>query len=109
MTVKENGGKVNITMTRGDSESLTVRCSEPFRTGDRVFFTVREDAESDISLQKIIAVFPNGEAVIPIYPEDTEPLEFGSYVYDIQVTRANGTVTTLIVPSAFKLTEEVTY
>ena len=67
------------------------------------------DAESDISLQKIIAVFPNGEAVIPIYPEDTEPLEFGSYVYDIQVTRANGTVTTLIVPSAFKLTEEVTY
>ena len=109
MTVKESGGKVNITMTRGDSESLTVRCSEPFRTGDRVFFTVREDAESDISLQKIIAVFPNGEAVIPIYPEDTEPLEFGSYVYDIQVTRANGTVTTLIVPSAFKLTEEVTY
>ena len=109
MTIKESNGKVNITMTRGDSESITVRCSEPFKTGDAVYFTVREDAESAISLQKIITSFPNGEAVIYIDPEDTEPMDFGKYVYDIQVTRAGGTVTTLIVPSAFKLDEEVTY
>ena len=109
MTIKESGGKVNITMTRGDSESITVRCSVPFDTGDTVYFTVREDAESEISLQKIITDFPGGEAVIGIDPQDTEPLDFGTYVYDIQVTRADGTVTTLIVPSKFKLNEEVTY
>ncbi len=109
MTVKENGGKVNITMTRGDSESITVRCSVPFEDGDTVYFTVREDPESEIYLQKIIEDFPDGEAVIPLYPEDTEGMDFGSYVYDIQVTRANDTVTTLIMPSKFKLTEEVTY
>jgi hypothetical protein len=109
MTIKESGGKVNITMTRGDSESLTVTCSVPFTNGDTVYFTVREDAESEILLQKIITDFPDGAAVIPIYPEDTEGMDFGDYVYDIQVTRAGGVVTTLIVPSRFKLNEEVTY
>ena len=109
MTIKEVGKKVNITMTRGDSESLTVTCSVPFANGDTVYFTVREDAESEILLQKIITDFPDGAAVIPIYPEDTAALDFGDYVYDIQVTRAGGVVTTLIVPSRFKLNEEVTY
>lgn len=109
MTVKESGGKVNISMTRGDSESITVRCSEPFNEGDTVYFTVREDAESEILLQKVIEDFPGGEAVILLLPEDTEPMDFGTYLYDIQVTRAGGVVTTLIVPSRFKLNEEVTY
>ena len=45
MTVKESRGRVNIAMTRGDSESITVRCSEPFVPGDTVYFTLREDAE----------------------------------------------------------------
>ncbi len=109
MTIKESGGKVNIAMTRGDSESITVRCSEPFNEGDTVYFTVREDAESEIVLQKVVTDFPLGEAVILILPADTEPLDFGTYLYDIQVTRAGGVVTTLVVPSRFKLNEEVTY
>ena len=109
MTVREAGGKVNLAMTRGDTESVTVRCSEPFVSGDTVYFTVREDAESPIALQIAVTSFPSGDAVIPIYPDDTEPMDFGDYVYDIQVTRANGTVTTLIVPSRFRLNEEVTY
>ena len=109
MTIKEAGDKVNISMTRGDSESITVRCSVPFKTGDRVYFTVREDPESEIALQKVIDDFPGSEAVIGICPQDTEPLDFGTYVYDIQVTRADGTVTTLVKPSGFKLDEEGTY
>lgn len=109
MTIKEAGGKVNIAMTRGDSESITVTCSVPFTSGDTVYFTVREDAESGIVLQKVITEFADGRAIIPILPEDTEPLDFGTYLYDIQVTRAGGVVTTLIIPSRFKLNEEVTY
>ena len=109
MTIKESGGKVNITMTRGDSESLTVTCSVPFANGDTVYFTVREDAEGEILLQKIITDFPDGAAVIPIYPEDTEGMDFGDYVYDVQITWADGTVKTVIDPSRFRLNEEVTY
>lgn len=109
MTVKESGGKVNISMTRGDSESITVRCSESFNEGDTVTFTMREAVDEPIVLQKVITDFPDGEAVIPFYPEDTEGLEFGDYVYDIQMTRADGTVTTLLVPAKFTLKDEVTY
>ena len=118
MTIKESGGRVNIEMTRGDSESITVRCFEksgdsktdkPFQSGDTVYLTVREDAESAIAMQKTVTSFPDGAAVIPIDPEDTEGMEFGDYVYDVQVTWANGTVKTLIEPSRFRLTEEVTY
>ena len=109
MTIKEVGGKVNIAMTRGDSESITVACSMPFADGDTVYFTLRQDAESEIVLQKAITEFFDGKAVIPLLPEDTEPLDFGNYLYDIQVTRADGAVTTLIVPSRFRLNEEVTY
>ena len=96
-------------MTRGDSESLTVRCSEPFMPGDAVYFTVREDAQGPIAMQKAVTDFPDGEAVIAIDPGDTGAMDFGDYLYDIQVTRSNGTVTTLIVPSRFRLEEEVTY
>lgn len=109
MTVKESGGKVNIAMIRGDSESITVRCSEPFNEGDTVTFTMRPDIEGEIVLQKEITDFPEGEAVIPFAPEDTAGLDFGDYVYDVQLTRANDTVTTLIQPSRFTITEEVTY
>lgn len=109
MTVKESGGKVNISMTRGDSESITVRCNEPFVEGDTVTFTMRPDVDDAISLQKAVTDFPDGNAVIPFYPEDTEGLEFGDYVYDVQLTRADGTVTTLLVPAKFTLKDEVTY
>ena len=109
MKIKTAGGKVNIEMTRGDSESLTVRCSRPFAAGDAVYFTVREDAESDVAMQKIVTSFPEGEAVFSIASADTEGLAFGDYVYDIQATWADGTVKTLVGPARFRLTEEVTY
>ena len=119
MTIKESGGKVNISMTRGDSESITVRCYEktdggesvflPIEDGDTVYLTVRPDAEGEIVLQKVIEDFPDGAAVIPFAAEDTAGLDFGDYVYDVQWTRGDGTVTTVIEPSRFRLKEEVTY
>lgn len=105
----------NLSMTRGDSESITVKCFQsgtavPFEDGDIVTFTVREDVESPILLQKVVTTFDgNGWAVIPIASGDTEGMDFGDYVYDIQLTRADGTVTTIVTISTFTLTEEVTY
>lgn len=99
----------NISMTRGDTESLTVSCSVPFAPGDTVYMTVRESVEAPVAFQKEITEFPNGKAVIGIEHDDTEGMDFGSYLYDIQVTRADGTVTTLVKPARFTLTEEITY
>lgn len=100
----------NLSMTRGDSEKLTVRCSEPFGAGDVLRMTVREDTRSPVALQKTVREFTaEGEAEIAIDPGDTEELEFGAYVYDIEVRRADGTVTTLVKPARFTLEEEVTY
>lgn len=101
----------NISMIRGDSESLTVRCRQlPFERGDTIYLTVREDAESEIAMQKVVTEFDEeGRAVIGIEHGDTEGMETGDYVYDVQLTRADGTVTTLVPISRFRLTEEVTY
>ena len=104
-----------IAMTRGDSESLSVRCTtDPFTSGDTVTLTVRDDAEGDILLQKAVTAFTDGVAVIAIESADTAGIEFGDYVYDIQYTDASGKVITLIPPKPgnlpkFKLTEEATY
>ena len=100
----------NISMTRGDTETLTIRCSVPFEDGDTVYMTVRESVEAPVAFQKIVRDFGDeGEAVIVIDHEDTEGMDFGDYLYDVQVTRDSGTVTTLVKPSKFTLTEEITY
>ena len=98
-----------MSMVRGDSESITVRCSAGFSAGDKITFTVREDVESPIALQKEVTEFPTGDAVISIDPSDTSGLDFGDYVYDIQWTTAGGAVTTIVEKSRFTLREEVTY
>ncbi len=99
----------NISMTRGDTETLTVRCSVPFAEGDAVYMTARESADAPVEFQKVVTEFgAQGEAVIVIDHEDTGGMAFGSYVYDVQITRSNGTVTTLIKPSKLTLTEEIT-
>ena len=109
MTVTSSGRRINITMTRGDSESLTISCSDPFTVGDAVYMTVRDSVEGAIQLQKIITEFDDGKAIIIIAPSDTSSLSFGDYVYDFQIVRSGGIVTTPIDVSRFRLKEEVTY
>jgi hypothetical protein len=45
---------------------------------------------------------------ITLQPEDTADLEYQYYVYDIEVTLADGYRQTIIPYSAFELTKEVT-
>jgi len=100
----------NLSMIRGDTETLTVYCSVPFENGDTVSMTVRESVDSGVAFREDVTAFGNeGEAVIPIAHADTAGMDFGDYVYDVQVTRADGTVTTLIPKSRLTLEEEVTY
>lgn len=102
-----------MSMVRGDSEALIVKCSDdPFVDGDTIEFTVRKRVKSEKVIHKTVTEFEedeDGAAYIEILPEDTSELEFGDYVYDIQLTKANGWVTTLIKRAKFTLEDEVTY
>ena len=46
---------------------------------------------------------------ISIDPSDTKNLRFGAYQYDVQLTKANGNVSTVIEPATFMLLPEVTW
>ena len=99
-----------VSMVRGDTERISVTPSVAFAAGDIVTMTVRKDVESTIELQKIVTEFDNGAAYIDITHEDTETMDFGAYVYDIQVQwGGSGAIKTLIKKSTFNLEEEVTY
>ena len=106
----------NISMTRGDSEIIKVTIKDtlgniiPLVTGDTIYLTVRESMLSPTKIiEKIVTEFDDGQALIIINPEDTNNLRFTSYVYDIQLTKENGSVKTIITPSNFTITGEVTY
>ena len=55
----------------------------------------------------IYRAIPIDTMLLVLYPTDTQTLEFGTYVYDIQLTKANGDVDTFITASKFKITAEV--
>ena len=106
--MKVNG--TNISMIRGDSETITVLCKDQYGTlvdlidGDTVRFTIKENINTEIkTLQKTVTTFPDGIAVITIVPADTKTLKFKEYVYDVQLTRADQSVITIVPPSKFKI------
>lgn len=102
----------NIKLTRGDTAYLTLDLSansEPYQyeEGDVVTFSVRkttDDNDTQYLFQKVVAA---GETII-IEPEDTKSLEYGRYKYDIQLNTTKGEVFTVIEPSTFQISEEVT-
>lgn len=112
--MKVNGKKLK--MVRGDSEAITVKLTNaagelmPLVPGDTVYFTVKDSAYTEVKLlQVVVTEFEEGVALITIRPEDTKQLPFREYVYDVQVTFADGSVKTIIPPSRFTINAEVTY
>ena len=106
----------NISIIRGDTEAIKVSCKDaqgvdvPLEDGDTLYFTVKASVDTEKKeIQKVITEFPDGIAYIDISPADTKIMGFGSYYYDIQLTREDGTVKTIIPPSKFTVKKEVTY
>ena len=99
-----------IELTRGDTLNVYVkmcRKGEEYtpKAGDVMRFAMKkhyQDAEPVI--EKII---PNDTQVLTLEPEDTKALKFGEYVYDIELTFADGTVDTFIAKATFVVSEEV--
>lgn len=100
-----------ITMTRGDTfvADIVMRDSEGYPVvpseGDEIRFAMKEDYRDPRPL--LTKDIPISTMQLVIEPEDTADLNFGTYVYDIQLTRADGTVDTFIAKAKLKLTEEV--
>lgn len=100
-----------ITLTRGDTFTalITITDSEGNRyvpvKGDRIRFAMKTDYEDEAPL--LIKEIPIDTMILVIEPDDTKPLAFGKYVYDIELTKATGEVDTFITKATLKLTEEV--
>ena len=104
-----------LSMVRGDTEEILVGMKEKdgeaiaFIDGDTVYFTIKTSIYTDVkSLQKVVTTFDDGKALILIDANDTKSKEYGLYRYDIQLSRANGKVTTLVEDSPFIIKGEVT-
>lgn len=115
------GARNELYVRRGDDHTLRIELYDketsqttPFLAGDIVYFTVKENIlAEDHVLQEKIEDFQSGLAYVVLEPADTKPLNFRSYVYDIQLIR-DGVVNTIIPvddrepPPPFIVTAEVT-
>lgn len=113
---KVEGNK--ITLTRGDSLFLAVgitRNGEAYtpQEGDVVRFYLKHDKmkwdNTDFQDEEpvVTKTIPNDTMVLHLLPSDTNELEFGVYKYDIEITFADGEVSTFINDESFRLAREV--
>ena len=94
---RENGKLVEYTPQEGDSVRFAVK--RRLMTADRTEFV------DPVPL--ILIDIPIDTLALEILPEHTKGLGFGEYVYDIELTMADGTVDTFIKEARFGLTPEV--
>lgn len=107
-----------IKMTRGDTVIIQIgiqRDGVPYQpeNGDVIRFAMKhptminggaEYADTEPILTKVI---PNSTLQLKFNPQDTKDFAFGEYVYDIQITFADGSVDTFIAEAQLMLLPEV--
>jgi len=108
MAVKIQGNKIHL--TRGDTLRVTVNITQDGEAyvpveGDSVRFALKRDLDDPNPL--ILRDIPIDTLQLILVPEDTKPLDFGKYWYDVELTKNDGTVDTFIGPERFYITEEV--
>lgn len=107
---------ITLTQTRGDTRSYYFKRTNADGSTittqpTSLYFTVKRNyIVKDFVLQKTLddmTVDAESNYHFTIEPEDTDKLDYGKYVFDIQV-RQDGAVTT-IAKGEFILTEEATW
>ena len=100
-----------ITLTKGDSFYATVGITDADghaytpQEGDVIKFGVKKSlAEKECVIEKIV---PNDTLQIYLAPNDTRNLSVGAYVYDVELTYADGNKDTFINRATFILADEV--
>lgn len=89
----------NIWLTRGDTARLHITIKNKDKTtyeinpNDTLRLTVKKSYKLPEHLfQKVV----QGTNIFDIKPEDTNHVQFGRYVYDVEITTASGEVYTII-------------
>ena len=73
--------------------------------GDELVFSMKKNIDdTGVALRMVLT---DGNT-FHIRPADTAALAFGKYKYDVQLTMKNGDVYTVIPPTIFEITPEVT-
>lgn len=110
MSVVIRGSTIN--MTRGDTLKVIVTIKNPDGTvytpieGDSIRFALKEYYSQNAPL--ITKTIPTDTMMLWLEPEDTKKLRMPKrYVYDIELTHANGDVDTFIANAELNITEEV--
>lgn len=100
----------DIVFIRGDTVELSIELYDdegnPYEVqqDDVLLWTVKRNTRTkEKILQKQVT------DIIRIEHEDTKDLPPTEYVWDLQLTQADGTVTTVIPPSRMRLLDDVTY
>jgi hypothetical protein len=101
---------LTITLTKGDSFYclLTLTKDEqPYEPedGDSILFGLKKNYKDSTAL--ITKHIPTDTLLLHLEPSDTKDIPVGSYVYDIEVTLANGDVDTVINRARFNIVPEV--
>ena len=105
-------------MTRGDTLTATLTLERNGSTytpvsGDVIRFALKHtdmtagNKDYKDTTPLLTKTISNDTMQLVIEPDDTKELAFGNYVYDMQITFANGDVDTFITPSSFVLKPEV--
>lgn len=100
-----------IYLTRGDTAYLNVAITNQDgtayvpRTIDTLTLTLKKNiADTVPALQKIA----DYSARFTLLPDDTRALDYGKYLFDVQLETAESEIFTVISKSNFYITEEVT-
>ncbi len=100
-----------ISLTRGDSCTIQVGITDDNgdaytpKDGDTIRFAVKKTVADTNPL--ILKTIPLDTMILKLEPNDTKPLEFRTYVYDIELTTSEGDTYTFITKSSLIITEEV--
>ena len=101
-----------ITLTRGDTLLVTLTITDGNDAynpmpGDVIRFAMSKKYKSKPGYELLLMKpIPTDTLILELLPEDTAELQYGTYNYDIQLTRSDGRVDTFI-SSTITLTEEV--
>lgn len=100
-----------ITLTRGDTFRAKISMTYPDGSNytpastDIIRFAMKKTVKDKKPL--VLKEIPYDTMVLVIDPDDTKALDFGNYIYDVELTKENGFVSTFITNSKLVLTEEV--
>ena len=101
----------NITLTRGDTLTLTVELTKDGEAytpeeGDVIRFAVSNVYKNQFGYELLISkTIPNDTLTFTVSSDETE-LDYTEYVYDIEATHSDGCVDTFI-SARLKITGEV--